>query len=84
MELERTSTVACRYLFNLTDSMCFSSCTSQIQHIMIGVPQGSIYGPLLFVIFHNIAVIIKPLIKIKYANDTAMLLGRISKKSMSN
>ena len=61
------------YLFNRTAQVSFNNCTSQVQQIMSGVPQGSIIGPLLFVIFYNnIIDAINPLDIINYADDTVV------------
>ena len=41
------------YLFNRTEYVCYDGVRSQTEHITYGVPQGSMLGPLLFVILIN-------------------------------
>ena len=41
------------YLSNRTQYVSFDNCTSDLQDIVCGVPQGSILGPLLFILYVN-------------------------------
>ena len=41
------------YLFNRTQQVVLDNVKSEIQHVHCGVPQGSILGPLLFLVFFN-------------------------------
>ena len=61
------------YLFNRKQIVLYNGQCSSISSIKCGVPQGSIIGPLLFVIFINDIVdyVIKSSI-IKYADDTVL------------
>ena len=61
------------YLFNRHIQVCFDGVLSQQQPVYTGVPQGSILGPLLFVIFFNDIVERLNYSKIiKYADDTVI------------
>ena len=61
------------YMFNRKQIVLYNGQCSSISSIKCGVPQGSIIGPLLFVIFINDIVdyVIKSSI-IKYADDTVL------------
>ena len=41
------------YLFNRSQTVEINNCRSVVKPIMLGVPQGSILGPLLFIMFYN-------------------------------
>ena len=41
------------YLFDRKQSVNFEGCFSNVDHVYCGVPQGSILGPLLFLIHFN-------------------------------
>ena len=61
------------YLFNRHIKVCFNGVLSQQQPVHTGVPQGSILGPLLFVLFFNDIVECLNYSKIvKYADNTVI------------
>ena len=56
--------------------MSYDSCLSQKKEILTRVPQGSIFGPLLFLIFFNdITDVIKKANIIKYADTTVLYVA---------
>lgn len=56
--------------------MSYDSCLSQKKEILTGVPQGSILGPLLFLIFFNdITDVIENANIIKHADDTVFYVA---------
>ena len=60
------------YLFHRSVVVNYGSCLSNKQDILTGVPQGSILGPLLFIIFLNdLADVIEVTEIVKYADDTS-------------
>ena len=64
------------YLFSLKATVSYNNCTSGVREIYTGVPEGSILGPLLFLIFFNDITDIINLAKIvKYANDTVLYVA---------
>ncbi len=60
------------YLFNRSAQVSYNDVLSEAQHLNSGVPQGSILGPLLFVLFFNDITDIIETNVIKYADDTAI------------
>ena len=60
------------YLFNRSAQVSYNDVLSEAQQLKSGVPQGSILGPLLFVLFFNdITNVIETSI-VKYADDTVI------------
>ena len=60
------------YLFNRSAQVSYNDVLSEAQQLKSGVPQGSILGPLLFVLFFNdITDVIETNI-VKYADDTVI------------
>ena len=63
------------YLANRSQYVCINSCTSVVRNLNYGVPQGSILGPLLFVIYINdIPGICKDVHFILYADDANIII----------
>ena len=61
------------YLFNRHIRVCFNGALSNEQPVYSGVPQGSILGPLLFVmLFNDIVQQLENSKIIKYADDTVI------------
>ena len=59
------------YLTNRKQFLTYNDCTSQQQRISCGVPQGSILGPLLFLIYVNdLAFVSESIYTIMFADDT--------------
>ena len=64
------------YLFNRSQYVIYDDMQSETHHVKCGVPQGSIMGPLLFIIYMNdICNVSKFLYAILYADDTCVLLN---------
>ena len=63
------------YLYNRRQFVSFNSHCSDMNTITCGVPQGSILGPLLFLLYVNdIVEVSSVLIPILYADDTSLFL----------
>ena len=60
------------YLFNRPPQVSYNGVLSEPQHLKSGVPQGSIIGPLLFVLFFNDITDAIETNVIKYADDTVI------------
>ena len=61
------------YLFNRSQTVEINNCRSVVKSIMSGVPQGSILGPLLFIMFYNdFPDHIQSCEVIMYADDTVI------------
>ena len=64
------------YLFNRSQYVIYDDMQSETHHVKCGVPQGSIMGSLLFIIYMNdICNVSKFLYTILYADDTCVLLN---------
>ena len=64
------------YLFNRKQVVCFDNIFSNQQSVYSGVPQGSVLGPLLFLIhFNDIATCLKNCRVVKYADDTVIFFS---------
>ena len=73
------------YLFNRTQSVRVGPEISNPEKITCGVPQGSILGPLLFLItFNDIATVLKHSNIITYADDTVIYFSGKSKESIQD
>ena len=71
------------YLFGRTQSVRIGSEISTPQSVLCGVPQGSILGPLLFLItFNDIASVLRHSKIITYADDTVIYVSDSSKETV--
>ena len=64
------------YLFNRKQIVNYNNVSSDAEYVTCGVPQGSILGPLLFIIFANdVADYVQYSEIIKYADDTVLYVA---------
>ena len=62
------------YLHNRSQLVCSNGISSSLSHLSIGVPQGTILGPTLFVVYVNdFSYNISPFTTIRYADDTSLI-----------
>ena len=73
------------YLFNRKQQVIYNNSISSILPIKMGVPQGSVLGPLLFIIYiNNISYIDKDLSPIIFADDTSFIFKADTIVSLEN
>ena len=61
------------YLHNRNQSTVFRGTISKTEHVKVGVPQGSVLGPLMFIVFMNDLPLASPNSQLDmYADDTTM------------
>ena len=66
----------CDYLFNRSQRVIYNGNTSDKLNVEIGVPQGSILGPILFILFINdFTDCIKNAKVVQYADDTVLYVS---------
>ena len=63
------------YMSNRSQSVSLNDCTSMVKSVNCGIPQGSILGPLLFLIYVNdLAFVSDILFTVMFADDTSIFV----------
>ena len=66
------------YLANLSQYVCYNNSNSQLNNIKCGVPQGSILGPILFILYINDMCEVSKLLNIiLFADDTSIFFTQL-------
>ena len=60
------------YSFNIKQFVCYDQSTSQVEQMTFGVPQGSILGPLLFLLINEVHLVLEKCRILMYADDTVI------------
>ena len=73
------------YLTNRTQVVCIDDINSSKKHILTGVPQGSVFGPALFLCYVNSINNACSLVKsVQFAHDTTLCLSHKNSQYLSD
>ena len=71
------------YVYNRRQFVCVTGCYSNKARLLCGVPQGSILGPLLFLIYINdLSNVFNSFSSIMFADDTTLVLSHSNFNSL--